>query len=58
MTANQKILTYSRPAGRSLEEYKSWIRQMFTRMGVKDDVTDERWEASWRAFWSKAGSSE
>ena len=49
-------LTYIRPAGRSLDEYKTWLRQLIAQTGVEDDISDERWEESWQTFWSKAGS--
>ncbi len=42
---------FSRPADRSLEAYKFWIRSVTAQLGGMDDMTDAEWEAGWREFW-------
>lgn len=43
---------FSRPADKSLEAYKAWIRAMLVRLGGTDDMTEDQWLAGWREFWA------
>ncbi len=40
------------PADQSLEAYKTWIRSIVEQGGGTDKMTDARWEAALREFWT------
>jgi len=48
---------YSRPADRTLEAYKQWIRGLTRALGGRDDLTDADLEKGWRRFWAAAGDA-
>jgi hypothetical protein len=44
---------YGRPADRSLQAYKDFIRGMALALNpdAQDDMTELQWRKSWQAFW-------
>jgi hypothetical protein len=48
---------YGRPADRTLQGYKDFIRGMTLALNpeAKDDTTEEQWRQAWQEFWSGAG---
>jgi hypothetical protein len=48
---------YGRPADRSLQAYKNFIRHMTLALNpdAKDDMTEEQWRQAWEEFWAAAG---
>jgi hypothetical protein len=47
---------YGRPADRSLQAYKDFIRGMTLALDpdAKDDMTEARWQQAWKEFWAAA----
>ena len=46
----------SRPKDRSLKAFREWIEEISMRLlgKVDDSISDEKWEESWKLFWSKS----
>lgn len=60
----RKPVMLSRPRDESLEAYKDFISEIFKHLTGKDlshapdAPTEEKWQASWRKYWSKKDDEE
>ena len=52
--------TLSRPKDESLEAFKAWIMEIYTRFTGKTESTmsEEKWKEKHKAFWAKEKESE
>ncbi len=50
------VVTFDRPADRSLEAFKAWVNRMGDFFGLADDdeTTEDEWREDWKEFWAKA----
>ncbi len=48
--------SFSQAQDKSLQAYKDWVTGLASKMGVKDDMTEEEWIAAWKKFWAKKDS--
>lgn len=48
-----KSVTVMRPANRSLEAYKAWMRELAKKLSKHSEVKwiEEEWIANWKRFW-------
>lgn len=60
----RKPVMLSRPKDESLEAYKAFISEIFKHLTGRDiseapdAPTEEKWQSSWRKFWSKKNEEE
>jgi len=54
--ATESRKTYTRPRDESLEAFKDWINGIVSLFNpdAESTMTEEKWEARWREFWSNA----
>jgi hypothetical protein len=50
----------SRPKDESLEAFKAWIMEIFTRFTGKteSEMSEEKWKEKYQAFWAKEKADE
>jgi hypothetical protein len=56
--ALDKSKLFLRPADKSLEAYKNFVKSMVCHLNRgqtldEDDMTEAEWEADWKEFWNK-----